>query len=427
LNEIDEMKERNQWKEAIRSKLKDFEAETEPEDWPAIVKRLPEVKKTTVILLRLRRYAAAIIVLLVISGGGFYYYHRTHVPFIAGTFTEKTDRENVVSETTNPPVSTADQASRPLIADASPVPRTKRTPAVTVAKTTEQPEQSLTPPEQPAPPLPALAEESGDTLPVRQTTDEPECAQVQSPLPDEINDHTLIADAKPVSSTQKRSRKRWGFGVGGGSYSVGSNSGAGQVLFAPVPPSRGLIYNAETLSPLNPQAEKQHVSHKYPLSFGLGVGYALNDRWALQSGLTYTMLRSEWNTVSKYLGESKQQLHFIGLPLSVNYKIAEWNRFRFYAATGLMTEWNVAGQIRTRYYSHSNGETVLKEKESVRMKEWQWSANARAGVSYPLIRFVNAYVEGGANYYFDNGSSIETIRSDKPFHVSLQAGIRLGF
>jgi opacity protein-like surface antigen len=305
------------------------------------------------------------------------------------------------------------------------VPQTKRTPAVTVAKTTEQPEPSLTPPEQPAPP--ALAEESGEASPTRQTTDEPERAQVQSPLSDEKDDRTLIADAKPVSSTQKRSQKRWGFGVGGGSYSVGSNDGAGSDMLFDAVPGRCLVYKAEAFSPFEPQTEKQYVSHKYPLSFGLGAGYALNDRWALQSGLTYTMLRSEWTTMSIYVGESKQQLHFIGIPLGVNYKIAEWNRFRFYAATGLMTEWNVAGQIRTQYYSNTNGETVLREKEPIRMKEWQWSVNARAGVSYPLIRFVNAYVEGGANYYFDNGSSIETIRSDKPFHVSLQAGIRFGF
>jgi hypothetical protein len=63
------MKERDQWNDAIRSKLKDFEAETEPEDWLTIAKRLPEVKRAIVISLRLQRYAAAVIVLLVLSGG----------------------------------------------------------------------------------------------------------------------------------------------------------------------------------------------------------------------------------------------------------------------------------------------------------------------------------------------------------------------
>ena len=30
-------------------------------------------------------------------------------------------------------------------------------------------------------------------------------------------------------------------------------------------------------------------------------------------------------------------------------------------------------------------------------------------------------------YYFDNGSDIETIHSEKPFNVSLQFGFRFGF
>ena len=49
----------------------------------------------------------------------------------------------------------------------------------------------------------------------------------------------------------------------------------------------------------------------------------------------------------------------------------------------------------------------------------------RAGVSYPIIRFVSAFAEVGASYYFDNGSEIETIHSEKPFNMSLQFGFRL--
>lgn len=70
---------------------------------------------------------------------------------------------------------------------------------------------------------------------------------------------------------------------------------------------------------------------------------------------------------------------------------------------------------------------ILAQSERVRMKEWLWSVNARMGVSYPIIRFVSAFGEVGASYYFDNGSDIETIHSEKPFNVSLQFGFRFGF
>ena len=90
-----------------------------------------------------------------------------------------------------------------------------------------------------------------------------------------------------------------------------------------------------------------------------------------------------------------------------------------------MVEWNVAGSIDTDYYY--GNEMVNTLHASVRMKEWQWSVNARTGASYPLLRYLSAYVEGNANYYFDNGSAIETIRSEKPFYVSLQTRVRIGF
>jgi len=67
------------------------------------------------------------------------------------------------------------------------------------------------------------------------------------------------------------------------------------------------------------------------------------------------------------------------------------------------------------------------EDSFVRMKEPLLSIGAQAGVTYPLWRFVNIYAETGLSYYFDNKSNVQTIRSDKPFNVSVQAGLRLGF
>ena len=111
--------------------------------------------------------------------------------------------------------------------------------------------------------------------------------------------------------------------------------------------------------------------------------------------------------------------------MSLSYKIAEWIRFQVYAAAGVMTEVNVSGKLVTKKYMHK--ELYEKESEHIRMKEWMWSVNARAGASYPLLRFLSVYAEVGAGYYFDNGSDIETIRSEKPFKVNLQACFRVGF
>ena len=90
-----------------------------------------------------------------------------------------------------------------------------------------------------------------------------------------------------------------------------------------------------------------------------------------------------------------------------------------------MLELNYAGRLETSFLE---GEVLTKTRNKQRLNEpLLWSLNARAGVVYPVWKFVNVYAEAGASYYFENKSNIETIRSDKPFNVSLQAGLRLGF
>ena len=70
-----------------------------------------------------------------------------------------------------------------------------------------------------------------------------------------------------------------------------------------------------------------------------------------------------------------------------------------------MTEVNVAGKLNAKIFVENN--EIRHEKKHIRMKEWMWSVNARAGASYPLLRFLSVYAEVGAGYYFDNGSDIE--------------------
>ncbi|MDR3195012.1 MAG: outer membrane beta-barrel protein [Tannerella sp.] len=403
----DKEKNRGRWEEALRSKLQNYEAETLPEDWTAIAGRLPEGKgRGKRLPLHVRRCAAAVIALLLLSAGGYFYRHRqAHRPCVdsvAGvTVLPETKEEAATPSVPAHPLPDGETAARPVRKETAP-------PAV---KTERTPEREAAPEEVPA--VTPAADGYEETEPAQPPAEE--TAPVQ-----QAEASRLLADAGTHTPPKQHSpQKRWGLGMSGGSYSAGTNSGGAPMAA----PSKFMVYNPETA--LRREREKQKVSHKYPVSFGLGASYALNGRWALQSGLTYTLLRSEWIALADCPGDARQRLHFIGLPLGASYRIAEWKKLRFYATGGVMTEWNVAGDIRTDYYN--GGEKLRTERESVRMKEWLWSVNARVGASYPLLRFVNIYVEGGANYYFDNGSFIETVRSDKPFHVSLQAGVRLGF
>lgn len=403
-------KERDIFDDLLREKLYDFEADTLPGDWEAIADRLPAAK-TVPFRRTLRYWAAAAVISLLVVTGGVYVVNRDKEPMpVAETIREKTDAvETQLAEQTQPaaPVAVAEPSrnstDKPVVVAQAPV-------VVAAAYRSR-----------------AVEEEEAVEILSDTVMDEEEAPETVVPEESEIRPvetRALIADATPVKEAGKAPVRRWGFGMGGGSVTAGtSNSLNTFALKNTALIDRELI---QLNSPyFNEQSPKTNIHHKTPVTVGMGVSYYLNDRFSLQSGLNYTFLSSEWETNAVYYGETKQKLHFIGIPLSLSYKIAEWKRIQFYAAAGGMTEVNVAGKLTSKIFV--GNDEIRHEKRHIRMKEWMWSVNGRVGASYPLLRFLSVYAEAGAGYYFDNGSDIETIRSEKPFNVNLQAGFRLGF
>ena len=77
----------------------------------------------------------------------------------------------------------------------------------------------------------------------------------------------------------------------------------------------------------------QHIHHRQPIRFGLSLRYQLDDRWSVESGLSYTRLSSDITTVEAGMTTvTEQRLNYIGLPLNVGYDL--WKKRTF----GLLTE-----------------------------------------------------------------------------------------
>ncbi|MDR0748674.1 MAG: PorT family protein [Tannerellaceae bacterium] len=387
-------KDRDILDDIFRSKFQDFEMDTSPEDWQRIVSRLPEPDS---IPLRKRwpYWAAAVISLLLVMGGGIYLSRHKGVDSPIAEKIEETQRikEDIkaMPALPIPPVVTTEKIQPVVLA---------------IARQTEVKEDTYTKRIQAEekPMIPADIKKEAVKEVVKEKTDMP--------------------DNRPAAT----SSRKWRFGMGAGSLTEGSGNTVNTYVLrsnSSVEDRKLLSMNA--LSDVAQGKEpKTNVKHKTPVSFGLSVSRQLNNRFSLQTGLTYSFLSSSWETqASTYNKEILQRLHFIGIPLSLTYTIADWNRFRFYASAGAQAEFNIAGRERTK--SLFAGQQISVNTLNVRMKEWQWSVNARAGVSYPLLRFVSAYAEFGAAYYFDNNSEIETIYSDKAFNISPQIGLRLNF
>ena len=399
--------ERDKWDEAIQAKLFDHEVEPMPEDWAAIANRLPERQPVAF------RYwsAAAAAVLALVVGGGIYLFEPD--PAVVRLADETRGMG------TDTPAAPAAAPSVPPISVAT-------TPSVTSWVAQAHPSRSLRASAQ-QPVEQVTAQETAQIAVIEPLQREEAPQEEEAPQTSVVSQQprTKAADAAAPTPLQPAKQRRWSFGMGAGNLSVGTS----QLVPHYVTNSAALrsenLMSMNTWGAIKEASPKTDIQHHTPISFGVSVSRQLSTRFYLQTGLNYSYLRSEWSTNGTYHTETDQRLHFLGLPLSIAYRIAEWNRFLFYASAGGMAEVNVAGKRQSQLFSDEI--SIVKQTEHIRMKEWLWSVNGKVGVSYPIIRFVSAFGEVSANYYFDNGSTIETIHSEKPFTIGFNMGFRLGF
>lgn len=404
------MKEiRDQWEEDVRNKLLDFEVETDDADWEAIASRLPA--NNQVGLRKAFRYwigaAAAIAAVLL---GGIAFYDHTSVTDLQ--VNESSRMEGNTSNAVRP------NASTPAVVAATPVvpshPATIRRSIHASAPIARASVHPATPTEKIVTETFA-EEEAANEAPTTPQTKAAASATVEG----EAAQRTALQPKKTTRS------KGWSFGMGAGSLSLGTDQIVPQYVTNSASLRNDRLQSMNDLSAQVMNLPKTDIHHKTPIGLGLSVSKQLSERFFLLTGLNYSYLRSSWSTNGTYHTETDQRLHFIGLPLSVAYRIAQWDRLSLYATAGGMAEVNVAGKQHIELFSDDI--SIMKQTEHVRMKEWLWSVNGKIGLSYPVVRFVSAFAEVGASYYFDNGSAIETIHSEKPFNVSFNVGLRFGF
>ena len=398
------MKEiRDQWEEDVRNKLLDFEVETDDADWEAIASRLPA--NNQVGLRKAFRYwigaAAAIAAVLL---GGIAFYDHTSVTDLQ--VNESARMEGNRSNAVRP------NAGTPAVVAATPVvpshPATSRRSIHASAPIAQASVHLATPTEEIVTETFAEEEVANEAPTMPQTK-----AAASATVEGEVAQRTAPQPKKTTRS------KGWSFGMGAGSLSLGTDQIVPQYVTNSASLRNDRLQSMNDLGAQVMNLPKTDIHHKTPIGLGLSVSKQLSERIFLLTGLNYSYLRSSWSTNGTYHTETDQRLHFIGLPLSVAYRIAQWDRLSLYATAGGMAEVNVAGKQHIELFSDDI--SIMKQTEHVRMKEWLWSVNGKIGLSYPVVRFVSAFAEVGASYYF------ETIHSEKPFNVSFNVGLRFGF
>ncbi len=145
----------------------------------------------------------------------------------------------------------------------------------------------------------------------------------------------------------------------------------------------------------------QEIHHRQSVRFGLSLRYRLDDRWSVESGLSYTRLSSDIiTTVENKTTTTEQRLNYIGLPLSISYDLWKCHKFGLYVIAGSSIE------------------------KCLDTSSWQFSLSGAVGAEYKLTDFFSLYAEPGLGYYFKDSSSTPTVYQDHPLNFNLNFGLR---
>ena len=138
------------------------------------------------------------------------------------------------------------------------------------------------------------------------------------------------------------------------------------------------------------------MQHLFPVKFGAALSFSISERFSVDTGLDYLWLRST--------GSREQQLHFVGIPVKVDYNILNYRPLSLYVAAGVEAFKCIAG----------NGPDKL----------WLFSAGIGAGIGVALSPTVSLYAEPGFAAYFHTGLC-EHYYTQNPYAASLSVGIKL--
>ncbi len=261
-------------------------------------------------------------------------------------------------------------------------------------------------------------------------------------IPDSVNDGEYDASFSPeypevyadVRRYASRNRVSADLFYSNAPGTSGGGTGLASLLSSPVPLGREQVGSLLSMSDpagvglfSNGDEIETKVRHRQPVRAGISVRYGLTRRWSLETGITYTMLSSDIEAGSgtrTYVADLS--LHYIGIPLQVNFDVFARKRWSLYLTAGGMVEKCVAGNEKVKSVTAGVHETV-SSKNNVTVKPLQWSVGAAAGAEFDFTPAVGIYVEPGVQYSFHNSGPYRTVWQDRPVNFSLEVGLRFNF
>ena len=256
-------------------------------------------------------------------------------------------------------------------------------------------------------------------LPLMEIKREPMATQAHEPamepVQQTVSDNLYLAARMEEDFDERRSGPvRIGLlsalqgGMEGGRHGLNQFMGVGSGT-GPVKPGE----NGSSLIPI------ETPTHMFPLSLALQLQFPVTDRLSLGTGLSYSLLGSEYEALKDYVQQVKvtQQIHYLGIPLHLSYRILGSEKLGFYANVGGMVE----KAVRMNYRMVDLNDHLTRHDESV--SGVQWSANLGLGLEYRFVNFLGLFVDPSIVYYFDTRQPL-SLRTVEPLQMKLDVGLR---
>ncbi len=188
------------------------------------------------------------------------------------------------------------------------------------------------------------------------------------------------------------------------------------------PETRSLIEIAAQNSLVNGGKMEARHEHQLPITIQLMLSRPISSKLSIESGLSYTQLKSTTITGSPMANiQEQQKIHYLGIPLRIGYRWYSNAGLDFYSSAGAMMEMPIYSSFFVKHFY--KGGTTYKNTLSYSVP-FQFSTMIGMGLQYDFTPHLGIYIEPSLQYFFDNGSDLETYRTEHPLQLVLPLGIR---
>ena len=261
---------------------------------------------------------------------------------------------------------------------------------------------------------------------------QPEASRQKEPAPEKTEPAPVAPDPWPQAETAPRKRGKVRLSVTSGAYLAQAGVAVSQGYGIPSHPGMTMQTKAVQGGGISVpmlsrnRASTTETSHRQSARLALGVEYAFTPRWSVATGLTYTVLRSDFQTFSGETSASTtRHLYYLGVPLTLQWKALEWNRLSINLSAGPMWETAVAARENTVSYIGSQKASEQEERPSIR--DSHWSLNAGVGVQYQLLRYGAVFLQPGLSWHIPGSGAVESWYTAHPLSPDFTFGFKFTF